>query len=75
LIVHPVLWPQSLIHASGRYGGEPALADEVTNAWAVKPTMTKTSNVRFMSPKVSGVDPVELDPVVLGDTGCERAGP
>src|SRR6187200_1659066 len=66
LIVHPVLWPQSLIHASGRYGGEPALADEVTNAWAVKPTTTKTSNVRLMTPKVSGVDPVELDPVVWG---------
>jgi len=28
--------------------------------------MTKTSNVRFMTPKVSGVDPVELDPVVWG---------
>src|SRR5215510_12341147 len=24
LIVHPVLWPQSLIHASGRYFGDPA---------------------------------------------------
>src|SRR5262245_17655068 len=74
LIVHPVLWPQSLIHASGRYGGDPALADGTTNAWAARPTTIRASSVRFMTSEVSGLHRVELEPVVWG-TERERAGP
>jgi hypothetical protein len=57
-----VLCPQSLIHASGRYGGDPALADGTTNACAARPTTIKASSVRFMTSEVSGVDPVKLEP-------------
>jgi len=74
LIVHPVLCPQSLIHASGRYGGDPALAEGTTDAGAARPTTIKASSVRFMTSEVSGVDLVKLEPSVWG-TERERAGP
>src|SRR5690242_14597216 len=66
LIVHPVLCPQSLIHASGRYGGDPALADGTTNVWAARPTTINASSVRFMTSEVSGNEPARLDPAVWG---------